>query len=43
MNLFKRIVAWLDTWEKYPSHAITLIIIIIVLGSLAVIATYIGR
>jgi hypothetical protein len=36
MNLIERIVAWLDTWNEYPSHAWTLIIVAVVLASLAI-------
>lgn len=37
MNLIERLVAWLDTWNKYPSHAWTLIIVAIVLATFAII------
>jgi hypothetical protein len=34
---WQTILRWLDTWNEYPSHAITLGLVILVLGTLAVI------
>jgi hypothetical protein len=34
---WQAIVRWLDTWNEYPSHALTLGLVILVLGTLAFI------
>ena len=36
MKTLKKIEAWLDGWGEHPSHIVTVAIIVILLGGLAI-------
>lgn len=36
MKAIKKLEAWLDTWGEHPSHIVTVAVIVIILGGLAI-------